>query len=51
MKVVPEGAKQHMTAGPYSPVLEVSNFKKLVLISGQAAVDMDGKVIGDTIEE
>ncbi len=46
----PRGAKQHITAGPYSPVLEV-DAKRLVVISGQVAIDMDGTVIGDTIEE
>ncbi len=49
-KKVPEGAKQHITAGPYSPVLEVE-FNKLVLISGQAPIDMEGNIIGTTIEE
>ncbi|MEO6499929.1 MAG: RidA family protein [Mucilaginibacter sp.] len=49
-KKVPANAAQHTTAGPYSPVLEI-NAGKLVVISGQAAIDMDGKVIGDTIEE
>ncbi|MDD3347717.1 Rid family hydrolase [Oscillibacter sp.] len=48
---IPEGAVQHTTAGPYSPVLEVSGFKKLVVISGQAPLDLEGKLIGDTIEE
>lgn len=48
---VPEGAVQHSTAGPYSPVLEISGFKKLIVISGQAPLDMEGNVIGDTIEE
>ncbi len=51
MKKIPEGAKQHTTAGPYSPVLEVSDFKKLVVISGQAPLDMEGNLMGDTIEE
>jgi len=51
MIAVPEGAVQHVTAGPYSPVLEISDFKKIVVISGQAALDMQGNVIGDTIEE
>ena len=50
IKTVPTDAKQHITAGPYSPVLEV-DASKLVLISGQAAIDMEGNVIGDTIEE
>lgn len=50
LKRVPEGASQHVTAGPYSPVLEIE-CSKLVVISGQAALDMEGNVIGDTIEE
>lgn len=45
----PEGASQHVTAGPYSPVLEI-NPGKLVVISGQAAIDPQGKVIGEDIE-
>lgn len=49
-KQVPEGASQHKTAGPYSPILEV-NPQKLVVISGQASIDQEGKVIGETIEE
>ena len=49
-KKVPAGASQHKTAGPYSPVLEVET-NKLVLISGQCPIDMDGNVIGETIEE
>ena len=46
----PESAKQHVTAGPYSPVLEI-DAKRLVVISGQVAVDLDGTVIGSAIEE
>ncbi|SKC86300.1 RidA family protein [Maledivibacter halophilus] len=46
----PKGATQHKTAGPYSPVLEIE-CSKLVVISGQAAIDMEGNVIGNTIEE
>ncbi len=49
-KIVPAGASQHVTAGPYSPVLEV-NPNRIVVISGQAALDNEGNVIGDTIEE
>ncbi len=49
-KKLPENAGQHKTAGPYSPVLEI-NPGKLVVISGQAAIDKEGNVIGDTIEE
>ncbi len=41
---------QHKTAGPYSPVLEIIT-NKLVVISGQAAIDKDGNVVGDSIEE
>ena len=46
----PLDAIQHRTAGPYSPVLEV-DARRIVVISGQVAVDMDGHVIGHTIEE
>lgn len=49
-KQVPAGAAQHATAGPYSPVLEITP-EKLVVISGQAALDSSGKVVGETIEE
>jgi 2-iminobutanoate/2-iminopropanoate deaminase len=48
-KSVPEGARQHVTAGPYSPVIEV-DARRLVVLSGQVAVAPDGSVIGDTIE-
>ena len=50
LKRMPAGARQHVTAGPYSPVLEV-DARHLVVISGQVAVDPDGRVIGDTIED
>ncbi|HKP26076.1 MAG TPA: RidA family protein [Dongiaceae bacterium] len=50
LKRRPEGARQHATAGPYSPVLEI-DAQRLVVISGQVAVDLHGGVIGDTIEE
>ncbi|NND33742.1 MAG: RidA family protein [Saprospiraceae bacterium] len=50
VKKLPSGAQQHKTAGPYSPVLEI-NSNKLVVISGQAALNMDGNVVGATIEE
>lgn len=49
-KKTPKNVIQHKTAGPYSPVLEVE-FNKLVLISGQAPIDIDGNVVGTTIEE
>lgn len=49
-KRVPQGATQHSTAGPYSPVLEIQA-DRLVVISGQVALDPQGKTVGDTIEE
>lgn len=49
-KFLPQNASQHKTAGPYAPVLEV-NPGKLVVISGQAAIDKEGNLIGETIEE
>ena len=48
-KTVPADARQHRTAGPYSPVIEV-DARKLVVLSGQVAVDLDGNVVGETIE-
>ena len=50
LKRLPAGAGQHVTAGPYSPVLEV-NAERLVVLSGQVAVGLDGKIVGTTIEE
>lgn len=47
---VPANSKQHKTSGPYSPVLMVKP-GTLIVISGQAAIDMDGNVMGSTIEE
>jgi 2-iminobutanoate/2-iminopropanoate deaminase len=49
-KRVPAGARQHRTAGPYSPVLEV-DAARLVVLSGQVAVARDGGILGATIEE
>ncbi|MDI3418735.1 RidA family protein [Streptomyces luteolus] len=49
-KQVPASARQHTTAGPYSPVLSV-RADKLAVISGQAAIASDGSVIGKTVEE
>lgn len=49
-KELPAGAAQHVTAGPYSPVLKVCA-DRLVVISGQAAIMPDGSVVGDDIEE
>lgn len=50
LKRMPAGAVQHVTAGPYSPVLEVKA-DRLVVISGQVAVDLDGNPVGETMEE
>jgi 2-iminobutanoate/2-iminopropanoate deaminase len=50
LNVRPWSATRHVTAGPYSPVLQV-DARHLVVISGQVAVDVDGNVIGDTIEQ
>lgn len=49
-KRLPPGSRQHATAGPYSPVLEV-RAERLIVLSGQVAVDLDGKVVGETIEQ
>lgn len=49
-KSLPTGATQHATAGPYSPVLEV-RADRLVVISGQVAVNAEGALIGQFIEE
>ncbi len=46
---LPASASQHQTAGPYSPVLEVQP-GKIVVLSGQAAIDPSGIVIGEDIE-
>ena len=47
---LPVSASQHVTAGPYSPVLQI-NPGQLVVISGQASIDPSGNIIGTTIEE
>ena len=47
---LPADAGQHVSAGPYSPVLLVDP-GRLVVISGQASIDRSGDIIGDTIEE
>jgi 2-iminobutanoate/2-iminopropanoate deaminase len=50
LKYRPTNARQHVTAGPYSPVLEV-DARHLVVLSGQVAVDLEGHIIGSTVEE
>lgn len=47
---MPPAAVQHKTAGPYSPVLEIRT-EKIVVISGQAALDPQGDLVGETIED
>ena len=49
LKSVPPGASQHITAGPYSPSLNV-NATNIVVISGQAAINKSGEIIGTQIE-
>jgi 2-iminobutanoate/2-iminopropanoate deaminase len=49
-KLVPDGARQHKTAGPYSPVMVIDG-SRIVVVSGQVAVDLDGEVVGSSIEE
>lgn len=49
--IIPVPSQQHATAGPYSPVLRISRDADIVVISGQAPLDLAGRVIGNTIEE
>ena len=49
-KRVPANARQHITAGPYSPVMEIVA-QRIAVISGQVSVDPDGNVLGDTVVE
>lgn len=46
-KIVPP-SRQHSTAGPYSPVLEIKA-SSLVVISGQCAIRDDGTLFPDDI--
>jgi reactive intermediate/imine deaminase len=43
--------KQHRTAGPYTPVVGVNADARLFVISGQAPLDLEGRVVGGTIQE
>lgn len=45
---LPVAASQHTTAGPYSPALVVTP-GRIVVISGQAAIDDDGTVVGSDV--
>jgi enamine deaminase RidA (YjgF/YER057c/UK114 family) len=42
---------QHAGAGPYTPVMGVAADARLFVISGQAPLDEQGRVVGSTIEE
>jgi 2-iminobutanoate/2-iminopropanoate deaminase len=48
-KHLPPAAAKFITARPYSPVLEV-DADRLVVISGQVAVDPAGNIVGSDIE-
>ena len=43
--------EQHISAGPYTPVVGVERDARIFVISGQAPLDMQGRVIGTTIAE
>lgn len=43
--------KQHKTAGPYSPAIGVRAGSDIIVLSGQAPLNNDGDVIGETIDE
>lgn len=43
--------QQHRTAGPYTPVVGVNTHPRLFVTSGQAPLDLEGQVLGATIEE
>jgi len=42
---------QHKTAGPYTPAVAVAAEARIFVISGQAPLDMEGRVVGTTIAE
>src|SRR3546814_12092990 len=43
--------EQHVTAGPYTPVVETRAGARIFVISGQAPVNRRGEVVGRTLEE
>lgn len=49
-KQIPQ-SDQHVTAGPYSPVVKIPAGSELIVISGQVAIEADGTVVGDTVED
>lgn len=50
VKKQPDNSSQHVSAGPYSPVLQIQP-GQIIVISGQAAINQEGEVVGHTIEE
>ena len=42
-------SSQHVTAGPYAPVIGVSRDADIFVISGQAPVNTAGEVVGETL--
>jgi enamine deaminase RidA (YjgF/YER057c/UK114 family) len=44
-------SQQHKTAGPYTPVVGIEAHARLFVISGQAPLDLEGRVVGKTIAE
>ncbi|WP_100065905.1 RidA family protein [Miniphocaeibacter massiliensis] len=49
-KKVPNNSSQHITAGPYSPVIEIDS-SKLVVISGQTSTQLNGDIKGANVLE
>jgi len=44
-------SQQHKTAGPYTPIVGLAGDARIFVISGQAPLDMEGRVVGTTIAE
>lgn len=42
---------QHKTAGPYSPVVRIARSANIIVLSGQAPVNDEGDVFGETLHE
>jgi enamine deaminase RidA (YjgF/YER057c/UK114 family) len=47
----PAAHAQHRTAGPYTPVVGVQAGARIFVLSGQAPLDCEGRIVGETIEE
>jgi 2-iminobutanoate/2-iminopropanoate deaminase len=50
VKEIPAGSSQHVTAGPYSPVLRIKA-SELIVISGQVAVAPDGSLTSENFAQ